>query len=389
MLMGKTVFSQLISYLPKYEFNKCVDRYKGNYRVKKFTCWEHFLCVAFAQITSRPSLRSTVNVLQTRQDKLYHMGFRSHISKSTLADANENRDWRIYADYAQILINIAKDLYKDEKFELDIDETVYALDSSTIDLCLNLFPWAKFRKTKSAIKMHTLLDIKINIPDFIEITHGKFHDVNLLDILIPQPGSFYIMDRAYNDYSRLYQMHLLGAFFVIRAKSNMKFRRVYSHQIDKTLGLKCDQTIRLTGLKTSENYPERLRRIKYFDSETNKVFTFVTNQFLIDSIVIAQLYKCRWQIELFFKWIKQHLQIKSFYGTSENAVKVQIWIAVCVYVLISIVKKNLKLDFSLYTFLDILSTSPFEQIDILQLVTRNQNLTLRHEFCNQLNLFDL
>ena len=388
MYTGKTVFSQLISYLPKYEFNKCVDRYKGNHRVKRFSCWDHFLSMAFAQITSRPSLRSTVNVLHARQEKLYRMGFRSPISRSTLADANENRDWRIYADYAQILISIAKDLYKNDDFELDIKETVYALDSSTIDLCLNLFPWAKFRKTKSAIKLHTLLDIKINIPDFIEITHGKFHDVNILDILIPQPGSFYIMDRAYNDFYRLYQMHLIGAFFVIRSKSNMKFRRIYSHQIEKALGLKCDQTIQLTGLKTSENYPERLRRVRYFDSETEKLFTFVTNHFLVDAVIIAQLYKYRWKIELFFKWIKQHLRIKSFYGTSENAVKTQIWIAVSVYVLIAIIKRNLRLDLSLYTFLDILSTAPFEEVDILQLVTNNEYFKSEPNIYNQLYLFD-
>jgi len=344
--------------------------------------------MAFAQITSRPSLRSTVNVLHARQEKLYRMGFRSPISRSTLADANENRDWRIYADYAQILISIAKDLYKNDDFELDIKETVYALDSSTIDLCLNLFPWAKFRKTKSAIKLHTLLDIKINIPDFIEITHGKFHDVNILDILIPQPGSFYIMDRAYNDFYRLYQMHLIGAFFVIRSKSNMKFRRIYSHQIEKALGLKCDQTIQLTGLKTSENYPERLRRVRYFDSETEKLFTFVTNHFLVDAVIIAQLYKYRWKIELFFKWIKQHLRIKSFYGTSENAVKTQIWIAICVYVLIAIIKRNLRLDLSLYTFLDILSTAPFEEVHILQLVTNNDNFKSGPNIYNQLYLFD-
>jgi transposase len=316
------------------------------------------------------------------------MGFRSHISKSTLADANENRDWRIYADYAQILIHIAKDLYKNDPFELDIAETVYALDSSTIDLCLNVFPWAKFRKTKSAIKMHTLFDVKMNIPDFIEITHGKFHDVNILDILIPQPGSFYIMDRAYNDFERLYQMHLLGAFFIIRAKSNMQYRRIYSHKIEKELGLKCDQTIRLTGLQTQKHYPDKLRCVRYFDSDIDKRFTFITNQFLVDAINIAQLYKCRWQIELFFKWIKQHLRIKTFYGTSENAVKTQIWIAVCVYVLISIVKKNLNLNISLYTFLDILSISPFEEVDILQLVTKNENIECKDHFCKQLFLFD-
>ena len=389
MYCGKTVFSQIISYLPKYEFSKCVNRYQGNHRVKNFSCWDHFLSMAFAQITSRPSLRSTVHVLQARQDKLYRMGFRSAISRSTLADANEKRDWRIYADYAQVLINIAKELYRnDDAFELDIKETVYALDSSTIDLCLNLFPWAKFRKTKSAIKMHTVLDLKINIPDFIEITHAKYHDVNILDVLVPQPGSFYIMDRAYNDFYRLYQMHLLGAYFVIRAKSNMKFRRVYSASIDKTLGLKCDQTIRLAGVNTSETYPEQLRRVRYFDKETEKLLTFVTNYFLGDAIQIARLYKYRWRIELFFKWIKQHLRIKSFYGTSENAVKTQIWIAVCVYVLISIIKKYLGVPLSLYTFLDILSISPFEEVNILQLVTKNVKTTLDCNFYKQLNLFD-
>lgn len=388
MHTGEIVFSQLISHLPKYEFDKCVNRYRGNHKVRKFSCWDHFLCMAFAQITSRPSLRSTINVLQARQNKLYHMGFRSQISRSTLADANENRDWRIYADYAQVLISIAKELYKDEEFELQMKETVYALDSSTIDLCLNLFPWAKFRKTKSAIKLHTLLELRTHIPNFIEITDGKYHDVNILDVLIPEAGSFYIMDRAYNDFDRLYQLHLLGAFFVVRAKSNMKFRRVYSHKIEKTLGLKCDQTMKLTGVKTSNYYPEQLRRVRYYDSENKKLFTFVTNNFILEAIIIAQLYKCRWQIELFFKWIKQHLRIKTFYGTSENAVKTQIWIAICVYVLIAIIKKRMKLDTSLYTFMDILSTSPFEEVDILQLVTKSPNLGLDGSLSNQLYLFD-
>jgi len=305
-----------------------------------------------------------------------------------LADANESRDWRIYADYAQVLINIAKNICRKDKFEFDISETVYALDSSTIDLCLNLFPWAKFRKTKSAVKLHTLLDVRTHIPDFIEITDGKYHDVNILDILIPEAGSFYIMDRAYNDFYRLYQLHILGAFFVIRAKSNMKYRRAYSRKIDKSTGLKCDQTIQLTGTKTSNYYPEHLRRVRYFDSNTDRFFIFVTNNFAHEALVITQLFKSRWQVELFFKWIKQHLRIKTFFGISENAVKTQIWIAVCVYVLSAIMRERIKLDISLYTFLDILSTSPFDEVDILQIVTKNRSANLKVDSSNQLNLFN-
>lgn len=388
MYSANLVFSQLMSHFPKYEFNKCVNRYRGNHRVRKFSCWDQFLCMVFAQITLRPSLRSTVNVLQARQNKLYHMGFRCQISLSTLADANESRDWRIYADYAQVLINIAKDICQKDKVEFDISETVYALDSSTIDLCLNLFPWAKFRKTKSAVKLHTLFDIMTHIPGFIEITDGKYHDVNILDILIPEAGSFYIMDRAYNDFYRLYQLHILGVFFVIRAKSNLKYRRVYSHKIDKSIGLKCDQTIQLTGLKTANYYPEHLRRVRYFDSNTDRTLTFITNNFAQEALVITQLYKSRWLIELFFKWIKQHLRIKTFFGTSENAVKTQIWIAVCVYVLSAILRERMKLDISLYTFLDILGTSTFDEVDILQMVTRNPNLNLTVDSSKQLNLFN-
>lgn len=388
MYAGKLVFSQFMSHFPKYEFNKCIERYKGNHRVRKFSCWDQFLCMAFAQLTSRPSLRSTVNVLRARQNKLYHMGFRCQISLSTLADANETRDWRIYADYAQVLISIAKDICQKDKSEFDISETVYGLDSSTIDLCLNLFPWAKFRRTKSAVKLHTLLDLMTHIPDFIEITTGKTHDVNILDILIPEAGSFYIMDRAYNDFCRLYQLHILGAFFVIRAKRNLKYRRVYSHSIDKSTGLKCDQTIKLTGPQTSNYYPEHLRRVGYFDSDNDRLFIFVTNNFAHPALVIAQLYKCRWQIELFFKWIKQHLRIKTFFGTSENAVKTQIWIAVCIYVLSAILKERMKLNISLYTFLDILGTSAFDEVDILQIVTKNPNLNPEADLSKQLNLFD-
>jgi hypothetical protein len=388
MYTANIVFSQFMSHFPKYEFNKCVNRYRGNHRVRKFSCWDQFLCMAFAQLTSRPSLRSTVNVLQARQNKLYHMGFRCQISLSTLADANESRDWRIYADYAQVLINIAKNICQKDKLDFDISETVYALDSSTIDLCLNLFPWAKFRKTKGAIKLHTLLDVMTHIPNFIEITDGKYHDVNILDILIPEAGSFYIMDRAYNDFYRLYQLHILGAFFVIREKCNLKYRRIYSHKIDKSTGLKCDQTIKLTGTKTSKYYPEHLRRVRYFDSNTEHLFTFVTNNFAHEALVITQLFKSRWQIELFFKWIKQHLRIKSFFGISENAVKTQIWIAVCVYILAAILRERMKLDISLYTFLDILGTSSFDEVDILQLVTKKPISTVEADSSKQLILFD-
>jgi len=316
------------------------------------------------------------------------MGFRCQISLSTLADANESRDWRIYADFAQVLINIAKDVCQKDKFEFDISETVYALDSSTIDLCLNLFPWAKFRKTKSAIKLHTLLDVMTHIPNFIEITDGKFHDINILDVLIPEAGSFYIMDRAYNDFYRLYQLHILGAFFVIRAKSNIKYHRVYSHKIEKSTGLKCDQTIKLTGTNTAGYYPEHLRRVRYFDSDTDRLFTFITNNFAHEALVIIQLFKSRWQVELFFKWIKQHLRIKTFFGTSENAVKTQIWIAVCVYVYAAILKERMKLEMSLYTFLDILGTSAFDEVDILQIFTKNKNQPIATEDHNQLNLFN-
>ena len=388
MYIGKLVFSQLVSYFPKYEFDKCVDRYRGNHKVRKFSCWDQFLCMAFAQITFRRSLRSIINCLRARQSKLYHMGFRSQISRSTLADANENRDWRIYADFAQVLIHIAKDIYKNEDFGIDIQETVYALDSTTIDLCLSLFPWAKFRKTKSAIKLHTLLDLAKNIPDFIEITDGKFHDVNILDILIPQAGSFYLMDRAYNDFGRLFLFNTSGAFFIVRAKSNMKYRRLYSHPIDKKTGIKCDQTIVLTGQNTAKEYPQKLRRVKFYDDEKQKNLTFITNNFFLEAPVIAQLYKCRWQIELFFKWIKQHLRIITFFGTSQNAVKSQIWIAVCVYVLVAIIKKQMRLDSSLYTLLDILGLSVFEQINIYQLLTNNDYKNENDEVYNQLNLFN-
>ena len=388
MNIGKTVFSQLMAFLPMHEFRRCVKRYRGNYKIKTFSCWDQFLCMAFAQLTYRESQRDIVTCLRALQNKLYHMGIRSKISRNNLSHANMKRDWRIYADFAQVLIHIARKLYSDEEFGIELDETVYALDSTTIDLCLSLFPWAKFRKQKGAIKLHTLLDLRGNIPSFIKITDGKVHDVNILDELEPEAGSYYIMDRAYIDFARLYTLNLCGAFFIIRAKSNLKFRRLYSNPVDKSTGLKCDQIIVLIGSDSSKDYPENLRRVKYFDAEKNKNFTFLTNNFTLPAIIIAQLYKYRWQVELFFKWIKQHLRIKSFYGTTENAVKTQIWIAISVYVLVSIIKKRLKLDITLYTFLQILSVTVFEKVPILQLVKDDDYKIKNNLICKQLNLFD-
>ncbi|MCG2716034.1 MAG: IS4 family transposase [Candidatus Marinimicrobia bacterium] len=388
MNTGRTIFSQLMDYLPMYEFRRCVKTYRDNYKVKSFSCLDQFLCMAFAQLTYRDSLRDTETCLRAMQNKLYHMGIRGRISRSTLADVNEKRDWRIYADFAQILIHIARDLYSDEQFGVELEETVYALDSTTIDLCLSLFPWASFRKTKGAIKLHTLLDLRGSIPIFIEITDGKVHDVNILDVLIPEPGSYYIMDRGYIDFGRLYLLHQYSAFFVVRAKINLKFRRLYSHPVDKSTGLKCDQTIVLTGRNAPKDYPEKLRRIRYYDEETKNNFTFLTNNLILPAFTITQLYKCRWQIELFFKWIKQHLRIKSFYGNSKNAVKTQIWIAICVYVLIAIVKKRLNLGITLYTFLQIISVSVFEKEPILQIVTNSEYKIQYNHSCNQLNLFN-
>ncbi len=389
MNTGKIILSQIMSYLPTYEFRRCVQRYRGNHKVKSFSCWDQYLCMVFAQLSFRESLRDIITCLRAMQNKLYHTGIRGNISKSTLADANENRDWRIYADFAQILISQARHLYKDDPFGVEIDETVYALDSTTIDLCLSVFPWAKFRKHKAAVKLHALLDLHGNIPSFIEITDGKIHDVNILDEIIPEPGSYYIMDRAYIDFTRLYTLNLENAFFIIRAKSNFKFRRLYSHPIDKSTGLRCDQTIVTTGTNTKDKYPDKLRRIRFYDSENDKYFVFLTNNFVLPALTIADLYNCRWQIEIFFKWIKQHLKIKRFYGTSENAVKTQIWIAVSVYVLVAIIKKQLKIDITLYTFLQILSVTLFEKVHILQLVTNSRKLIHDNESCNQLNLFDL
>jgi hypothetical protein len=359
MYEGKLVFSQLISYLPKYEFNKCVMKYRGNHKVQTFSCWDQFLCMAFAQLTFRESLREIVTCLKAFESKLYRMGFRCNIAKSTLADANEKRDWRIYADFAQVIIHHARELYQNEDLGFELNETIYALDSTTIDLCLSLFPWARFRRRKGAIKLHALMDLRGNIPSFIKITDGLFHDVNILDELIPEPGSFYVLDRGYLDFSRLYILQQCRSFFIIRAKSNLDFTRIYSHPVDRSSGLICDQTIKLSGYYSSKDYPEKLRRIRYYDKDQNLRLTFLTNNFMLPAETIAQIYKSRWQIELFFKWIKQHLRIKSFYGTSENAVKTQIWIAITVYVLIAIVKKYMKINITLYTFLQILSISVF------------------------------
>lgn len=378
-----------MEFLPMYEFHKCVKRYHGNYKAKSFSCLDQFLSMSFAQLTYRESLRDIESCLRSMRNKLYHMGIRGNISRNTLSNANEKRNWRIYADFAQVLIHVARDLYHDEELGIELEQTIYALDSTTIDLCLSLFPWARFRKHKAAVKMHTLLDLRGPIPSFIRVTEGKVHDVNILDDLTPEPGSFYIMDRAYLDFARLYILTQCFAFFVIRAKSNLQARRLYSRPVDKSAGLRCDQTIVLAGVKSPEYYPEKLRRIRYYDAEKNKNLTFLTNNFLLPPLTIAELYKCRWQVELFFKWIKQHLRIKAFYGTSKNAVKTQIWIAISIYVLVAIVKKRLKLQLSLYTILQILSVTVFEKVPIAQALTNFEQETQMVESPNQLLLFDL
>ncbi len=374
------------------QFRKCVERYNGNKGVRSFSCWDQFLCMAFAQLTYRESLRDIECCLRSMPEKLYHMGIKGNISRSTLAEANENRNWRIYCDFARFLIHTARSLYADEPFGLDLDETVYALDASTIDLCLSLFPWAKFRKTKAAIKLHTLLDLRGNIPSFISITDGKIHDVNILDELIPETGAIYVMDRGYLDFSRLYCIHQYSAFFVTRFKTNTKFERVYSHEIDKSTkstGIMCDQTVVLTGVHSKEEYPEKLRRIKYIDVEKQKRFDFMTNHFSLPSLTIAKLYKNRWNVELFFKWIKQHLRIKAFYGTSENAVKTQVWIAISVYVLVAIIKKKLGLEQSLYTILQVLSITLFEKIQLYRIFEITSYRKDINSNSIQLELFDI
>ena len=388
MNQGQTVFSQIIDFLPQKKFRQCVNRYNGNYRVRSFKCYDQLLCMAFAQLTYRESLRDIECCLRAMREKLYHMGIRGKVSRSTLADANEVRDWRIYSDFAQILIHEARQLYAEDDFGLELNDTVYALDSSTIDLCLSLFPWARFGKTKAAVKLHTLLDLRGDIPTFIWITDGKVHDVNVLDYLVPEPGAIYVMDRAYLDFQRLYQMHQDLAIFVTRSKTNTGLRRLYSHKVDKATGVRYDQTVVPTGFYTKKDYPDKLRRIKYFDAEKGRAFIFLTNQFTLPALTIAELYRCRWRVEIFFKWIKQHLRIKKFFGTSENAVKTQIWIAISTYVLVAIMKKRMKIDLSLYTILQILSISLFEKKPIYQVLTESSYKNKMTSGPIQLKLFE-
>ena len=389
MNKGQTIFSQVMDFVPTHEFKQCVKRYHGSHKVQNFSCWDHFLCMAFAQFTYRESLRDIEHCLNAHRSKLFNLGFRGNVTRSTLSYANNTRDWRIYADFASVLIEIAKDLYRDEQFAVDISETVYALDSTTIDLCLSVFPWAAFRKTKAAIKLHTLLDLRGNIPSILGISKGKMHDVNILDILLVEPGALYLIDRGYIDYARLHNLAKSCAYFITRSKSNMQFDRLVSQDVDKTCGILCDQIIRLSGFYSSQHYPDRLRRIKYHDTETDKTLVFITNNFLLASPIIARLFKCRWEVELFFKWIKQHLRIKSFYGTSENAVKTQIWIALSVYLIVAIIKKRLKIEASLYTILQILSVSLFEKTHVLQALSNIPPDFEEYQSPNQLNLFDL
>jgi len=388
MYTGKLIFSQVIDHLPLHTFRRCVKRYSGNHKIKSFTCLDQYLCMVFAQLTYRESLRDIEACLRAQKSKLYHMGLRGQVSRNTLANANKARDWRIYADFAQSLIHIARQMYIDEDFGTELDNTVYALDATTIDLCLSVFPWACFKQTKAAIKLHTLMDLRGNIPAFIHISDGKMHDVHVLDELCPEPGAFYIMDRGYLDFARLYNFTCAAAFFVIRARKNLKFHRLYSKPVDRTTGLVCDQIIVLTGVYSPDKYPEKLRRIKYHDEKTNKTFVFMTNNFTLPALTIAQLYRCRWQVELFFKWIKQHLRIKAFFGTSVNAVKTQVWIAVSAYVLVAIIKKQLHLQSSLYTILQILSLTLFERVPLYQVLTDCDYNTQHTETINQLNLFD-
>ena len=388
MNSGRTIFAQLMDFIPTYEFRKCVDQYNGNHKVISFSCWDQFLCMAFAQLTYRESLRDIQVCLRATQSRLYHLGIRGKVSRNTLAHANQTRNWRIYADFAQIHIQKARKLYAADSFGIELDQAVYALDSTTIDLCLALFPWAEFRKRKGAIKLHTLLDLHGNIPSVVIITTGKVHDVNILDQLLIELGAIYIMDRGYIDFTRLYKIHRASAFFVTRAKVNFSRTRLYSQPVDKTTGVLCDQIVVLKGHYAKKDYPEKLRRIRYFDSKNNKTFVFLTNNFVLPAITIADLYRCRWQVELFFKWIKQHLRIKAFYGTTENAVKTQIWISISVYVLVAIVKKALNLDQNLYTILQILSLTLFEKETLYQTLSNISYIKQEDHISNQLNLFD-
>jgi hypothetical protein len=388
MYTGKLIFSQVMEHLPLHVFHQCVDRYQGDFKIKKFSCLDQYLCLAFAQLTYRESLRDIESCLRAQKSKLYHMGIRSSVSRNNLSNANKVRDWRIYADLAGSLIQTARKLYANDSFGVELESTVYALDATTIDLCLSMFPWAKFRKNKGAVKLHTLLDLRGNIPTFIHISDGKLHEVNTLDILPLEAGAFYVMDRGYLDFTRLYSISQACAFFVTRGKSNLKCRRVYSQPVDKTTGVICDQSVLLTGFYQAKGYPDKLRRVKYYDAEHDKTLVFLTNNFTLPALTIAELYRCRWQVELFFRWIKQNLRIKSFYGTSENAVKAQIWIAISVYVLVAIMKKRLKIEASLYTILQVLSVTIFEQMPLLQALTDSDYKNDQESNCNQLFLFN-
>jgi len=387
MYAGKLVFAQVMEFAPWHTFRRLVVKYNGDFNVRSFRCLDQFLCLAFAQLTYRESLRDIEACLGAQPGKLYHMGLRGNVSRSALADANEGRDWRIYYEFAQSLIRMARRLYVDEPIAVDLAETVYALDSTTIDLCLTLFPWAPFRSTKAAIKLHTLLDLRGSIPTFVHISDGKLHDVNVLDLLPTEPGAFYVMDRGCLDFERLHAMHRAGAFFVTRAKSNSKLKRVASHPVDRSTGLICDQTVELTGFYSRQSYPERLRRVVYRDPERDKRLAFLTNHTSLPALTVCALYKSRWQVELFFKWIKQHLRIKRFFGTSENAVKTQVWTAVSVYVLVAIIRKRLNLQLSLHSMLQILSVTPFEKTPLYQLLTESTPSENSPESSNQLNLF--
>jgi len=388
MHTGRFIFSELISHLPQKEFQKCVARYDDDSQPRTFSHWDQYLTMAFAQLTYRESLRDIEACLRSVTGKLYHLGIRSRVARTTLADANESRDWRIFADFAQVLIRIARPLYAADPIGVDLDHSLYALDSTTIDLCLSLFPWAKFRRHKGAVKMHTLLDLHGNIPTFISITSGKVHDVNILDEIAPEAGAFYVMDRGYVDFERLYVFTLSAAFFVVRTKSNVLLDRRYSHPVDKTTGVRSDHTVILTAISSVKAYPEQLRRVSYLDVKTRKRFKFLTNNFTLPAVTIARIYQSRWQVELFFRWVKQHLRIKAFYGTSENAVKTQIWIAVSVYVLVAIVRKRLALEASLYQILQILSVTLFEKTPILQAIDVANSENAPIDISNQLILFD-
>ncbi len=386
MNAGRTVLSQLMDFIPRYEFNRCVARYRGHYKVQSFSCWDQFLCLAFAQLTFRESLRDIEACLRSISSRLYHCGFRGRVSRSTLADANEHRDWRIYADFARVLIDRARLLYRNEDLGLELDQTVYAFDSTTIDLCLSLFPWAPFQQQKAAIKLHTLLDLRGSIPTFVRVTDGRVHDVLILDEILPEPGSFYVLDRGYICFKRLYRLHMARAFFIVRSRRNLQFRRIYSQAVDRSQGLRCDQTIELTGVATPKFYPERLRRVCIWDPEQPDL-CLLTNHFGLHATTIAALYRHRWKVELFFRWIKQHLHIKSFFGTSKNAVLTQVWTAVAAYVLVAIINKELKIDRPLYTILQVISVNPFSQTPLNELLSQTEEPVQNEADPNQLILF--